>query len=54
MSPIDLSKQKAFDADAREIPQINFAGNLDCARDTTMFLIFEEAKIPFWTFHKEL
>ena len=43
MIAIDLSKQKALDADPRVIQQINFTGNLDCAGNTT-FSILEEAK----------
>ena len=41
---IDLSKQQAFDADPREIQQINFTANLDRAGNTIMFFIIEEAK----------
>ena len=44
MISIDLSKQKALDADPRAIQQINFTANLDRAENTTMFFIIEEAK----------
>ena len=44
MIAIDLSKQKALDADSRAIQQISFTGNLDRTRNTTMFFILEEAK----------
>ena len=41
---IDLSKQKALDADPNAIQQINFTRNLDRAAGATMFFIIEEAK----------
>ena len=41
---MNLSKQKAFDADSKAIHQINFTGNLDRARNTTIFFIREEVK----------
>ena len=44
MIAIDLSKQKAFDADPRSIQQINFTANLDREGNTKMFFIIEEAK----------
>ena len=40
---IDLSKQRALDADPRAIQQIDFTANLDRAGNT-MFFIIEEAK----------
>ena len=40
---IDLSKQKALNADPRPIQQINFT-DLDPDWDTRMFFILEEAK----------
>ena len=40
----DLSKQQALDIDPRAIQQVNFTANLDCAGNTTMFFIIEEAK----------
>ena len=39
---IDLSKQKAFDADPKAIQQINFTGNLGRRECPTMFFIIEE------------
>ena len=39
-----LRKQQEFDADPKEIQQINFTGNLDQAGNITMFFIIEEAK----------
>ena len=44
MIEIDLSKQKALDADPKAIQQINFTENLDRAGNTTMFFIIEKAK----------
>ena len=44
MIAIDLSKQKALHADPKAIQQINFTGNLERDRITTMFLIIEEGK----------
>ena len=44
MIGIDLSKQKAFDADPRAIQQTNFTANLNIAVNTTMFFIIEKAK----------
>ena len=44
MIAIDLSKQKALHADPKAIQQINFTGNLERDRITTMFLIIEEEK----------
>ena len=41
---IDLSKQQALDADPKAIQQIDFTGNLDPDRNTTMFFIIEEVK----------
>ena len=41
---IDLSKQRALDADLRAIQQINFTANLDQAGEKRMFFIPEEAK----------
>ena len=50
MIVIDLSKQQALDADPRTIQQINFTANLDCARNTRIFFILEEAKEPVLDF----
>ena len=42
MRAIDLSKQKALDADLRAIKQINFTGNLQ--QQAKILFIIEEAK----------
>ena len=47
---IDLSKQKALDADPEAIQFINFTGNIDPGRNTTMFSIIEEANRTNWYF----
>ena len=44
MVAIDLSKQRALDADPRAIQQINFTANLDKDGNATMFFIIEEVK----------
>ena len=44
MVAIDLSKQQALHADPRAIQLINFNANLNCAGNTTMLFILEEAK----------
>ena len=44
MIAIDLSKQKALDADPRAIQQINFNANLNRVGNATMFFIIEGAK----------
>ena len=44
MIPKDLSKQQTLEADLRAIRQINFTANLDCAGNTRIFFILEEAK----------
>ena len=44
MISIDLSKQKAINADPKAIQQISFIGNLERSRNTAMFFIIEEAK----------
>ena len=41
---IDLSKEQKLDADPKAIQQINFTGNADTAKSSTMFVIIEEAK----------
>ena len=53
MIGIDLSKQQVLDADPRAMQQINFAGNLDKNRHTTMFFITEEAKETVLDFSQE-
>ena len=44
MIAVDLSKQKALDADPKVIQQIHFTANLDRARNTRFYFILEEAK----------
>ena len=44
MIAVDLSKQKALDADPRAIQQINFTANLDRAGNTRVYFILAEAK----------
>ena len=44
MIAIDLSKQRALDADPRAIQQINFTANVNRTGNTAMFFIIEEAK----------
>ena len=44
MIAVDLSKQKALDADPRENQQINFTANLDRVGNTRICFILEEAK----------
>ena len=54
MIAIDLNKNQALDAHPRAIQSINFTGNADRNRTTTMLFIIEEEKKLFWTFRKEL
>ena len=44
MIAIDLSKQRALDADPRTIQQINLTANLDRARKTTTIFNNQKAK----------
>ena len=44
MIAVDLSKQRALDADHRAIQQINFTANLGRAGNTRVYFILEEAK----------
>ena len=44
MIALDLSKQRALDANPKAIQKINFTANLDGTENTTMFFIIEEAK----------
>ena len=44
MIAVDLSKQKALDADPRVIQPINYTANLDRADNTRIYFIIEEAK----------
>ena len=53
MIAIDLSKQRALDADPRAIQQIDFTANLDRAGNTTMLFIIEEAKETVLDFSHE-
>ena len=50
MIAIDLSKQQALDTDRKAIQQIDFTGNLNRDRDTTMFFIVEETKRNYFRF----
>ena len=50
MIAIDLTKQQVLDSDPRATHQINFTGNFDRIRDTTMFFIIEEAKETIFEF----
>ena len=52
MIAIDLSKQKALDADPRAIQQINFTANLDRAGNTRIYFILEEAKETIFEFSR--
>ena len=53
MIAVDLGKQQALDVDPEAIPQINFTGNLDGERNTTMFYILEETKETILDFSQE-
>ena len=53
MVAVDLSKQKALDADPKAIQQINFTANLDRAGNTRFYFIFEEAKETVFEFSQE-
>ena len=44
MIVVDLSKQKALDADLKAIQLVNFTGNLDRPGNTRIYFILEEAK----------
>ena len=44
MIAVDLSRQKALDADPKVIQQINFTANLNRAGDTRVYFILEESK----------
>ena len=50
---IDLSKQRALDADPRAIQQINFTENLEREGNITMFFIIEKAKETVFQFSSE-
>ena len=53
MIAIDLSKQKALDADPKAMQQINFNGDLDQPAGATMFFIIEETKEIVLDFSQE-
>ena len=53
MIAVDLSKQKALDADPRAIQQINFTANLDRAGNPRVYFILEEAKETILDFSQE-
>ena len=53
MIAIDLTKQQVLDSDPRATHQINFTGNFDRIRDTTMFLLLKKPKKLFLSFHSE-
>ena len=44
MIAVDLSKQRALDADPKTIQQINFTANIDTPERTRIYFILEEAK----------
>ena len=44
MISVDLSKQRALDADLKAIQQINFTENLDRDGNTRFYFILEEAR----------
>ena len=44
MIVIDVSKQKALDADPKAIQKINFTGNLSGNNNRLIFFIIEKAK----------
>ena len=50
MIAIDLTKQQVLDSDPRATHQINFTGNFDRIRNTTMFFIIEEVKETIFEF----
>ena len=53
MIALDLSEQKALDADPRAIQQINFTANLDRAGNARIYFILEEAKKTILDFSQE-
>ena len=50
MIAIDLSKQKALNADPKSIQKINFTANLDRAGNTRIYFILEETKETVFEF----
>ena len=53
MITIDWTKQQTLDVDPEAIQPINFTGNIDRARKTTMFFIIEEVKEATLDFSQE-
>ena len=53
MIAINLSKRQALDVDPKTIQQINFTGNIDRNRNTTVFFVIQEAKETFLDFSQE-
>ena len=49
---IDLRKHKKLDADPKAIQEINFTGNLDRSKGSTMFFIVEDANETVSAFSK--
>ena len=49
---IDLSKQKALDADPKKIKQINFTENVDPTEEATMYFNTERATETILDFSK--
>ena len=50
MIAIDLSKQKALDADPKAIQQINFTVNLDRDGNTRFYFVLDEVKETVFEF----
>ena len=50
MIAVDLSKQKALDADPKTIQQINFTANLDRIGNTRFYFVLQEAKETVFEF----
>ena len=50
MIAVDLSKQKALDADPKAIQKINFTANLDREGNTRFYFILGEAKETVFVF----
>ena len=50
MIAVDISKQRALDADPNAIQQINFTANLDRTENARFYFILEEAKETVFEF----
>ena len=50
---VDLSKQRALDADPKTIQQINFTANLDRAGNIRVYFILEEVRKTVLDFSQE-